>query len=77
MSVPVILFFSSGRCHFVHGPILRGSATNRSKREGLSSMKFAHFSHVWAKPGMTPQQRYEELWRELKVCDEVGFDHAF
>jgi alkanesulfonate monooxygenase SsuD/methylene tetrahydromethanopterin reductase-like flavin-dependent oxidoreductase (luciferase family) len=40
-------------------------------------MKFAHFSHVWAKPGMTPQQRYEELWRELKVCDEVGFDHAF
>ena len=29
-------------------------------------MKFAHFSHIWAKPGMTPHQRYEELWRELK-----------
>ena len=26
-------------------------------------MKFAHFSHVWGKPGMTPHQRYEELWR--------------
>ena len=23
-------------------------------------MKFAHFSHIWAKPGMTPQQRYEQ-----------------
>ena len=28
-------------------------------------MKFAHFSHIWAKPGMTPHQRYEQLWREL------------
>ena len=28
-------------------------------------MKFAHFSHIWNKPGMTPHQRYEELWREL------------
>ncbi len=26
---------------------------------------------------MTPHQRYEQLWRELAVCDEVGFDHAF
>jgi alkanesulfonate monooxygenase SsuD/methylene tetrahydromethanopterin reductase-like flavin-dependent oxidoreductase (luciferase family) len=40
-------------------------------------MKFAHFSHVWAKPDMTPHQRYEELWRELELCDAVGFDHAF
>jgi alkanesulfonate monooxygenase SsuD/methylene tetrahydromethanopterin reductase-like flavin-dependent oxidoreductase (luciferase family) len=40
-------------------------------------MKFAHFSHVWAKPGMTPHQRYEELWRELKLCDDLGFDYAF
>lgn len=40
-------------------------------------MKFAHFSHVWAKPGMTPHQRYEELWRELELCDEVGFDYGF
>jgi len=28
-------------------------------------MKFAHFSHIWNKPGMSPHQRYEQLWREL------------
>jgi alkanesulfonate monooxygenase SsuD/methylene tetrahydromethanopterin reductase-like flavin-dependent oxidoreductase (luciferase family) len=40
-------------------------------------MKFSHFSHIWAKPGMTPHQRYEQLWRELALCDELGFDHSF
>jgi len=40
-------------------------------------MEFAHFSHIWAKPGMTPHQRYEELWRELQLCDEIGFDYGF
>jgi len=40
-------------------------------------MKFSYFSHVWAKPDMSPFQRYEQLWRELELCDEVGFDHAF
>jgi alkanesulfonate monooxygenase SsuD/methylene tetrahydromethanopterin reductase-like flavin-dependent oxidoreductase (luciferase family) len=40
-------------------------------------MKFAHFSHVWAKHGMTPAQRYEQLWRELELCDELGFDYCF
>jgi alkanesulfonate monooxygenase SsuD/methylene tetrahydromethanopterin reductase-like flavin-dependent oxidoreductase (luciferase family) len=40
-------------------------------------MKFAHFSHVWAKAGMTPHQRYEELWRELALCDQLGFDYSF
>ena len=40
-------------------------------------MKFAHFSHVWNKPGMTPHQRYEELWRELELCDDLGFDFSF
>ena len=40
-------------------------------------MKFAHFSHIWAKPGMSPHQRYEELWRELALCDELGFDFGF
>ena len=40
-------------------------------------MKFAHFSHVWCKPGMTPQQRYEELWRELELCDELLFEYGF
>ena len=40
-------------------------------------MKFAHFSHIWGKPGMTPHQRYEQLWREIKLCDELGYDYAF
>ena len=40
-------------------------------------MKFAHFSHIWGKPGMTPHQRYEELWGELRLCDELGFEYAF
>ena len=40
-------------------------------------MKFAHFSHVWGKPGMTAHQRYEQLWRELALCDDLGFDYSF
>ncbi len=40
-------------------------------------MKFAHFAHVWGKKGMTPAQRYEQLWRELQLCDELGFDYGF
>ena len=40
-------------------------------------MKFAHFSHVWNKPGMTPAQRYEQLWRELALADELLFDFGF
>src|SRR5436190_10257803 len=26
---------------------------------------------------MTAHQRYEELWRELGLCDELGFDYGF
>ena len=40
-------------------------------------MKFAHFSHVWAKAGLSPAQRYEQLWRELELCDQLGFDYGF
>ena len=40
-------------------------------------MKFAHFSHVWNKPGMTAATRYQQLWRELALCDELGFDYGF
>jgi alkanesulfonate monooxygenase SsuD/methylene tetrahydromethanopterin reductase-like flavin-dependent oxidoreductase (luciferase family) len=40
-------------------------------------MKFAHFSHIWMKPGMTPHARYEQLWRELALCDELDFDFSF
>lgn len=40
-------------------------------------MKFAHFSHVWGKPDMTPHQRYEQLWREIELSDQLGFEYAF
>lgn len=40
-------------------------------------MKFAHFAHVWGKAGMTPHERYEQLWREIVLCDELGFDYGF
>jgi alkanesulfonate monooxygenase SsuD/methylene tetrahydromethanopterin reductase-like flavin-dependent oxidoreductase (luciferase family) len=40
-------------------------------------MRFAHFTHVWNKPGMTPAERYAQLWRELALCDELGFDYGF
>lgn len=40
-------------------------------------MRFAHFAHVWGKPGMTPHDRYEQLWREVELCDRLGFDYGF
>ena len=40
-------------------------------------MKFAHFAHVWGKAGMSPAQRYRQLWRELELCDALGFDFGF
>jgi alkanesulfonate monooxygenase SsuD/methylene tetrahydromethanopterin reductase-like flavin-dependent oxidoreductase (luciferase family) len=40
-------------------------------------MKFAHFSHVWSKPGLSPAQRYEQLWRELALADDLGFEFGF
>ena len=40
-------------------------------------MKFAHFSHVWNKPRVTAAERYQQLWRELAACDELGFDFGF
>jgi alkanesulfonate monooxygenase SsuD/methylene tetrahydromethanopterin reductase-like flavin-dependent oxidoreductase (luciferase family) len=40
-------------------------------------MKFAHFAHVWGKPGMTASQRYHQLWRELELADQLGFDYGF
>jgi alkanesulfonate monooxygenase SsuD/methylene tetrahydromethanopterin reductase-like flavin-dependent oxidoreductase (luciferase family) len=40
-------------------------------------MKFAHFSHVWNKLGMTAAERYSQLWRELTAADELGFDYGF
>ena len=40
-------------------------------------MKFGHFSQLFNKPGMAPHPRYEQMWRELALADEVGFDFGF
>jgi alkanesulfonate monooxygenase SsuD/methylene tetrahydromethanopterin reductase-like flavin-dependent oxidoreductase (luciferase family) len=40
-------------------------------------MKFAHFAHVWNKHGLTPADRYAQLWRELQLCDKLDFDYGF
>lgn len=40
-------------------------------------MQFGYFSHVWNKPGLTPAQRYQLMWRELGLADQVGFDYGF
>ena len=40
-------------------------------------MKFAHFSHIWIKPGMTPHDRYEQLWRELTAEEQFDGTEAF
>ena len=40
-------------------------------------MKFGHVSHVWNKPGMSAADRYDQLWRELALADELGFDYGF
>jgi alkanesulfonate monooxygenase SsuD/methylene tetrahydromethanopterin reductase-like flavin-dependent oxidoreductase (luciferase family) len=40
-------------------------------------MKFAHFSHIWRKPGMTPGARYAQLWREVELADSLGYDYGF
>ena len=40
-------------------------------------MKFAHFSHIWAKPGMTPHAALRAALARAALCDELGFDHSF
>ena len=40
-------------------------------------MKFAYFSHVWGRPDITPAQRFAELWDEVELAEETGFDYAF
>jgi alkanesulfonate monooxygenase SsuD/methylene tetrahydromethanopterin reductase-like flavin-dependent oxidoreductase (luciferase family) len=43
----------------------------------VPAVKFAHMSHIWRKPGLSHAQRYAQLWRELELCDAVGFDYGF
>jgi alkanesulfonate monooxygenase SsuD/methylene tetrahydromethanopterin reductase-like flavin-dependent oxidoreductase (luciferase family) len=40
-------------------------------------MKFAHFSQLFNKVGMETPARYEQMWREVELADELGFDYGF
>jgi alkanesulfonate monooxygenase SsuD/methylene tetrahydromethanopterin reductase-like flavin-dependent oxidoreductase (luciferase family) len=40
-------------------------------------VEFGYFSHVWQKPSLTAGQRYQLLWRELALADQLGFDYGF
>ena len=40
-------------------------------------MKFGHFSQIFPRPGESAAERYELLWRELELCDELDFDYGF
>ena len=46
------------------------------QKEGVLS-KFGHFSELLNKPGVTGYPRYEQMWRELELADELGFDYRF
>lgn len=40
-------------------------------------MKFAHFAQIFPRDGETTAERYDQLWREVQLCDELGFDYGF
>ena len=40
-------------------------------------MKFAHFTQTFPRDGQTAAERYDQLWRELELADEVNFDFGF
>src|SRR4249920_1908423 len=67
--------------HFWRRPdrsgLSRTGPRNNASTPRIPTINFAHFSHIWGKPGMTPYRRYEELWRELELCDQLGFDYSF
>ena len=40
-------------------------------------MEFAHFEQVFPRAGESARDRYDQLWRELQLCDSLGFHYAF
>ena len=40
-------------------------------------MKFAHISQIFSREGETAAERYDLLWRELALCDELNYDFGF
>ena len=46
--------------------------TNRRSRNEVCPF-FSHLGQAWN----GPYQRYEQLWRELQLCDDLNFDYGF
>ena len=40
-------------------------------------MKFAHFTQTFPREGETAADRYDQMWRELELADNVNFDYGF
>lgn len=40
-------------------------------------MKFAHFTQTFPRPPETAAERYDQIWRELELADQVNFDYGF
>ena len=40
-------------------------------------MKFAHFTQTFPRDGETAAARYDQMWRELELADQVNFDYGF
>ena len=40
-------------------------------------MKFAHFTQTFPREGETAADRYDQMWRELELADQVDFDYGF
>lgn len=40
-------------------------------------MEFAHFEQIFPRVGESARDRYDQLWRELELCDSLGFNYAF
>ena len=40
-------------------------------------MKFAHFTQTFPREGETAAERYDQIWRELELADQVDFDFGF
>ena len=40
-------------------------------------MRFGHLTQMIERGNMIAQERYKQLWRELQLCDELGFDFGF
>ena len=40
-------------------------------------MKFAHFTQTFPREGETAAARYDQIWRELQLAEEVNFNFGF